>query len=76
MLFDVGFMLADNINVSIKSAKQARLSGEDLQKGFEDMIAGLKFHDEVVSSRDVATGLPTGNRQNKPIVMTNGFRRD
>lgn len=71
MLFDVGFLPADNSYVSIKGAKQGQFRMRIVQKGFEGKIAGLTFHYEVVSPRDVATGLQTANRQHRLIVITN-----
>jgi type VI secretion system secreted protein Hcp len=61
---------ADSIYISIKGQKQGPFKGEALQKGFEGKIAGLKFRYELVSPRDIATGMATGRRQNKPVMIT------
>jgi type VI secretion system secreted protein Hcp len=61
---------ADTIYVSIKGMKQGPFKGEVLQKGFEGKIAGLKFHYDVLSPRDPATGMATGKRQHKPVMIT------
>lgn len=70
VLFGAATAQADNIYFSVRGMKQGPFKGEVLQKGFEGKMAGLKFHYEVVSPRDVATGMPSGKRQHKPIVIT------
>lgn len=61
---------AENIYVSIRGVKQGPFKGEVLQKGFEGKIAGTKFRYEIVSPRDPMTGMATGKRQHKPVMIT------
>ena len=61
---------ADSIYISIKGQRQGPFKGEALQKGGEGKIAGLKFRYELISPRDPASGLPTGKRQHKPVMIT------
>ena len=69
VLVSAGYVQADNIYLSITAAKQGLLKG-DGQKGLESKIVALRFHSEVMSPRDAATGLPTGKRQHKPLTIT------
>jgi hypothetical protein len=64
VLLAIGQAQADNIYVSAKGARLGQFKGEIASppKGFENKIPGLKFHYEVMSPRDPATGLPTGKR--------------
>jgi type VI secretion system secreted protein Hcp len=72
VLLSAGYVQADNIYVSAKGMKLGQFKGEIVPapKGFENKIPGLKFHYEVVSPRDAATGLPTGKRQHRPVTFT------
>lgn len=70
MVFGAATAQADTIYISIKGMKQGPFKGEVLQKGFEGKIAGLKFRYDVVSPRDLATGMATGKRQHKPVMIT------
>jgi type VI secretion system secreted protein Hcp len=56
--------------VSIEGSKQGKFKGDGSRRGRPDSIVGLGFHYEIVSPRDPASGLPTGTRQHKPIVLT------
>ena len=49
---------------------QGAIRGSVTKKGFEDTIEVLGVSHEVLSPRDAASGLPTGRRQHKPIVVT------
>ena len=53
-----------------KAQKQGQINGSVIQKGREGWIAVYGFHHEIVSSRDVASGLVTGKRQHKPLTIT------
>jgi type VI secretion system secreted protein Hcp len=70
MAFGAAAAQADTIYISIKGQKQGPFKGEALQKGAEGKIAGLKFRYELVSPRDIATGMATGKRQHKPVMIT------
>ena len=56
--------------VSIEGSKQGKFKGEINRARRADWIAGLGFHYELTSPRDVASGQATGKRQHKPIVIT------
>ena len=58
---------APEFYVSITGAKQGPFNGEVTRKGFEGKSAGMTFDYNVVSPRDVATGMATGKRIHKPI---------
>jgi type VI secretion system secreted protein Hcp len=46
------------------------VKGEATAAGREGMIEVHGFSHEVVSPRDAASGLPSGKRQHKPLVLT------
>jgi type VI secretion system secreted protein Hcp len=46
------------------------IEGSVAASGVEGAIAVLGFSHSVVSPRDAASGLPTGKRQHKPVVVT------
>jgi type VI secretion system secreted protein Hcp len=58
------------IYVAVEGTKQGKFRGESVAKLFKDQSRVLKFSYGVVSPRDVFTGLPSGKRQHKPIVIT------
>lgn len=62
--------MALNAYVTIKGQKQGTIKGSVTQKGREGWIAVYAFHHEIVSPRDVASGLATGKRQHKPLGIT------
>ncbi|MCY7421447.1 MAG: type VI secretion system tube protein Hcp [Chitinophagaceae bacterium] len=53
-----------------KAQKQGQIKGSVIQKGKEGWIAVYGFHHEIVSPREVASGLATGKRQHKPLTIT------
>jgi type VI secretion system secreted protein Hcp len=54
----------------IEGETQGAIKGGVTQKGRQDWIECHAYHHEVVSPRDTASGLPTGKRQHKPLVIT------
>ncbi|HSP61915.1 MAG TPA: type VI secretion system tube protein TssD [Pyrinomonadaceae bacterium] len=56
--------------ITIEGTKQGKFKGEGRGPMNSDKIAGLKFFYEVSAPRDPATGLPTGRRQHRPVVIT------
>lgn len=56
--------------VTITGSKQGQFHGEGTSNQQKGKIPGLRFEYEVLSPRDAASGLPTGKRQHKPIVIT------
>ncbi|HEY6414521.1 MAG TPA: type VI secretion system tube protein TssD [Edaphobacter sp.] len=62
--------MAVQIYASFKGAKQGDFRGDSTEKGREGMIIGVGFSYGVISPRDAVSGLPTGKRQEQPIVFT------
>lgn len=59
--------------VKIKGQKQGDIKGGVTQHLYEDQIGGLFLSQEVVSPRDAASGLPTGKRLHKPLLLRKGW---
>jgi type VI secretion system secreted protein Hcp len=62
--------MALNSYLRLKGAKQGDIKGSVTQKGREGRIAVIAVTHDIVSPRDAASGLPTGKRQHKPLVVT------
>lgn len=62
--------MALNAYLKIVGQKQGQIKGSVIQKGREDKIAVIAVTHEIISPRDAASGLPTGKRMHKPIVIT------
>ena len=62
--------MALNAVLRLTGQKQGEIKGSCLQKGRVDTIAVIAVSHEIVSPRDSASGLPTGKRQHKPLVIT------
>ena len=62
--------MALNAYLRLKGAKQGDIKGSVTQKGREGRIAVIAVSHEIVSPRDAASGLPTGKRMHKPLVIT------
>lgn len=58
-----------NAYLRLKGQKQGDIRGGLSLKG-RGSIAVVAFGHEIVSPRDPASGLPTGKRQHKPLVIT------
>jgi type VI secretion system secreted protein Hcp len=56
--------------VAIKGQKQGIIKGSVTEIGYESQIYGLAMDHSIVSSIDPQTGLPTGQRIQKPLVVT------
>jgi type VI secretion system secreted protein Hcp len=54
----------------VEAETQGKVEGSCDQAGREGCIEIYGWSDEVNSPRDAASGLPTGKRQHKPIVIT------
>jgi type VI secretion system secreted protein Hcp len=54
----------------LTSEVQGEIKGSVTKAGLEDSIMVIGFSHEVHSPRDAASGLPTGKRQHKPIIVT------
>ena len=62
--------MALNAYLKLKGQKQGEIKGSVIQKGREGKIMVIAVSHEIVSPRDAASGLPTGKRQHKPLVIT------
>lgn len=62
--------MALNAYLTLKGQKQGQIKGSVTQKGREGSIAVYAVNHEVLSPRDAGSGLATGKRQHKPIVIT------
>ncbi len=62
--------MALNAYLKLKGQKQGDIKGSVIQKGREGMIAVVAVSHSIVSPRDPASGLPTGKRMHKPLVIT------
>lgn len=62
--------MALNAYLTLTGETQGQIKGSVTQAGREDSIEVYGWNHEVVSPRDAASGLPTGKRQHKPIIIT------
>jgi len=62
--------MALNSYLKLKGQKQGDIKGSVTQKGREDSIMVIALSHEIISPRDPASGLPTGKRMHKPLVIT------
>ncbi len=62
--------MALNAYLKLKGQKQGEIKGSVTQKGREGKIMVIAASHEVVSPRDLASGLPTGKRMHKPFTIT------
>lgn len=62
--------MALNAYLKLNGQKQGTIKGSVTQKGREGKIAVIAVTHEIISPRDAASGLPTGKRMHKPIVIT------
>lgn len=66
---------ADMIHIEVTGQVQGAIRGSCLVKGREGTIVAERISHSVISPRDAATGLPTGKRQHKPVVITKRIDR-
>jgi len=62
--------MALNAYLTLKGQKQGDIKGSVTQAGRVDSIMIIAVSHEIVSPRDAASGLPTGKRMHKPLVIT------
>jgi type VI secretion system secreted protein Hcp len=62
--------MALNAVLRLKGQRQGDIKGSCLQKGRVDTIAVIALSHSIISPRDAASGLPTGTRMHKPLVIT------
>jgi type VI secretion system secreted protein Hcp len=58
-----------NAYLNLKGAKQGQIKGSVSKKGHEGKISVIAVSHEIISPRDMASGLPTGKVQHKPFVV-------
>lgn len=61
---------ANTIFMTLTGQKSGNVKGSVTQRGRENSIQVSAVDDEIVSPRDPASGLPTGQRQHKPLKVT------
>ena len=61
--------MALNAFLTLAGKKQGPIHGSVTQKGRENSILVHSFSQEIISPRDAASGLPTGKRQHKPVII-------
>jgi len=61
---------ANTIMVSVSGLKQGQFKGESTRSQMQDKIEASSFSFEVASPRDAASGLASGRRQYKPLIIT------
>src|SRR3954465_6887753 len=62
--------MALNAYLNLKGQKQGDIKGSVTQKGREGKIMVIAVSHEIISPRDTASGMPTGKRMHKPMVIT------
>lgn len=62
--------MALNAYLTLKGQKQGEVKGSVTQKGREGKINVIAVSHSIVCPRDPQSGLPTGQRQHKPFVIT------
>ena len=62
--------MALNAYLRLKGQKSGEINGSAGKKGRIGSIAVIACDHQVVSPRDMQSGLPTGQRQNHPLVIT------
>ncbi|MBT3067139.1 type VI secretion system tube protein TssD [Rhodoferax sp. U11-2br] len=62
--------MALNAYLRLKGQKTGDVKGSVTQKGREGKIMVIAVSHSIVSPRDIQSGLPTGQRQHKPFVIT------
>lgn len=65
--------MAEKFFITMKGQKTGAIAGSVTQKGREGSIAGLAMSWSVVSPSDAQSGLPTGQRIHKPLVITKAW---
>jgi len=62
--------VALNAYMRLTGETQGEIKGSVTQAGREDSIMIIGYSHEVISPRDAASGMASGKRQHKPIVIT------
>lgn len=61
--------MAQSAFLSVTGQRQGKIKGPVTLPGRKDMIQVIAGNHEVVSPRDTASGLPTGQRMHKPLTI-------
>ncbi|CAN5755567.1 Hcp family type VI secretion system effector [soil metagenome] len=61
--------MALNAYLTLKGKRQGDISGSVTKKGRENSILVYSFSNEVLVPRDPASGMATGRRQHKPLMI-------
>jgi len=61
--------MALNAYLKMKGQTQGEIKGSVTQKGRENKILVIAYEHGIVSPRDSASGLPTGKRMHKPLMI-------
>ncbi|ADW67944.1 type VI secretion system tube protein TssD [Granulicella tundricola] len=61
--------MALNAYLTLKGQKQGQIIGSVTQKGRENSILVHAYSNQIVSPRDPASGLPTGERMHQPLSI-------
>ena len=56
--------------LTLTGQKQGQIKGSVTQKGREGTIEVIGLSHSILSPRDAASGLPSGKRMHKPLVIT------
>lgn len=59
----------------LKGARQGLIQGDVKKRGHENEISIIGVSHDIVSPRDPASGLPTGKRMHKPLIITKELDR-
>lgn len=62
-------MIPTSIAMKIKAQNQGDIKGDLTQTGREGSIKVISVNHEITSTIDATTGLPTGKKQHKPLVI-------
>jgi type VI secretion system secreted protein Hcp len=62
--------MALNAYLKMSGQKSGEVKGSVTQKGREDSIMVHAYSHEIVTPRDAASGLPTGKRMHKALIIT------
>ena len=62
--------MAINAYLTLKGQKTGNIAGSVIQKGREGSIMVIATSHEIVSPRDSASGMASGKRMHKPLVIT------
>jgi type VI secretion system secreted protein Hcp len=71
----MGVAVALNAYLRVVGSKQGEIKGSVTQKGREGRIAVIAMSHDFLSPRDMSTGMASGRREHKPLVVTKEMDR-